>query len=290
MALAGASRSGVVSVPRRAPVAEQEISVRVRRGLVAGAVAREFFPRSPAVAVGTYDQATPWTQVTSSPIGETGGMFPLAADGPVQVVSSSAADTSAGTGAQFFRVIGLGPGGEPVTSGPSPPYQTEVLALNGLTPVPGVSNFYGGVSECGGVVSAGTSLANVGSLTVSRVSDGRVLYVIPPTWGHTRSDYSFVPNGWTAIIRDLVVFWNGDTQCQWRLRVHSPLGYRQSLLGGSISRENSGSAIDLHGGYEVPALHSFWWEAVRDVGGVGGSAFMSIFAVVEYYLANDTVI
>jgi len=273
-------------VARRIHVRELDLALRVRRGLVAGTQVRDLFARA-LVAVGTWEQATQWTSVTSAPVGGTPALFPLPADGPVTIVSTSAVDNVAGVGARTFEVLGPAPDARPATEGPSAPWIVSSVPLNGTTPVQTAASYWGGMAECGGVISAGSAWTNQGTLTVTRVSDSKVLYVIPPLWGHTLTARITVPLGWIGVVRRLVLTWDGDTQAHWRLMIHNLAGVRYSMVGGSVQRENSGTELVFGGGRVIPPGATFWIEAVRDAGGSVASPVMSAFSPLEFYRQDD---
>lgn len=80
--------------------------------------------------------------------------FPSVA-GQVSIVSSSAVDTSAGTGAQAVIIFGIDD---------SFVEFTEIVALNGTTPVVTVSSDFIHVQSAA-IVAAGTGLENAGTIT-----------------------------------------------------------------------------------------------------------------------------
>lgn len=260
------------------------METRIVRGLAKGVVRRRLFARQ-QIPVGTWEQTSGWTTVASAGVGGTPSLFPLPADGPVQIVSSSAADNSAGTGAQTFEIIGLGVGGVPDTTPTNiwAPWARASIPLNGTTPVQTTTQFYGGLAEDGGVLTAGASFTNQGTLTCSRVSDGKVLFVIPPTWGHTVEGRITVPLGWEANILKIIPWWNGDAQAHWRLRIHNQNGVRFSEIGGSVHEANSGTEIGLSGGLVIPELSTFWFEAIRDAGGLVTTNYITMAAMIDFY-------
>lgn len=283
---AGTLPSGVAAVPRRSPAKALGLETRIVRGLVKGAVRRWFFARQ-QIPVGTWEQTSGWTTVASADVGGTPSLFPLPADGPVEIVSDNPVDNINGSGARTFVIIGPAAGGVPDTTptNTSAPWARASVPLNGTTPSVTTTEFYGGLAEDGGVQSAGALFTNQGTLTCSRVSDGKILFVIPPTWGHTVEGRITVPQGWTAVIRKIIPWWNGDAQAHWRLRVHDVNGVRISEIGGSVHEANSGTEIDLSGGFVIPELSTFWFEAIRDAGGLVSTNYLTMASPIDFYEA-----
>lgn len=160
--------------------------------------------------------------------------------------------------------------------------------MNGTTPVQTTgTSFWGGMAEFAQVISAGSSFNNLGTITVTRVSDGKVLLVIPPRWGRAQPGRLTVPLGWMAAIRTEKISWSGDTLASWRL-VHHHIagdlaGVRHAETGGSLQNVNSSETDDFQGGYTVAGGTTFWYEAVRDTGGTVANPYMVVFAPVEFY-------
>lgn len=91
-----------------------------------------------------------------------GGMIAIrAAAAVVEVVSSSAADAAAGTGARTVRVWGLDANWDELT---------EDITLNGTTPVLGTKLFFR--INTVSVLTAGTGLTNAGNITLRDASAG----------------------------------------------------------------------------------------------------------------------
>lgn len=83
----------------------------------------------------------------------------------VDVVSSSALDTAAGTGAQTIRVFGLNEEGLPVQ---------EDIILDGITPVVSTKNYHR--LNRAKVLTAGSGETNAGIITISRTGAGAVVF------------------------------------------------------------------------------------------------------------------
>lgn len=105
------------------------------------------------------------------------------------IVSSSANDTAAGSGARTVLVEGLGA---------DYVYQTQVVTMNGTTPVTLAANYLRILQVK--VVTTGSGLLNAGNLTVATVSGGNVTGYVLANQGQMGSlDYT-VPAGRCAFV------------------------------------------------------------------------------------------
>lgn len=115
------------------------------------------------------------------------GAYPwLAAATALEVVSSSAADAAAGTGARTVLVSAL--------DIDFVEFQ-EVLTLNGTTPVPMVKPAYR-IQDIR-MVSGGSSMVNAGTINLRDVAGGTVRAIIPIGYGTARQSQYTVPAGHT---------------------------------------------------------------------------------------------
>lgn len=144
----------------------------------------------------TVDTAT--VPETVSPIGGLVAFRSAAA--VVEVVSTSAADTAAGTGARTVRVVGLDANYVEVQ---------ETITLAGITPVLGTVLFYR-INELR-VLSAGTGKTNAGVISVRDAGAGTVRSTIVAEQGRAEVGMFSVPaghkllaTGWTVSARDSV--------------------------------------------------------------------------------------
>lgn len=117
--------------------------------------------------------------------------FPSAAE-TVRVVSSSANDTSAGSGARTIRISGLNSSGE---------FQSEIVTLNGLTPVT-TTNIYLRVNRCFVVTSGSSNLAfNAGDITVSQgITTSNVFAIIEVGTNISRCAAYTIPLATTGVL------------------------------------------------------------------------------------------
>jgi len=115
----------------------------------------------------------------------TGQPLHAAAAEVVQVFSSSALDTAAGTGARSIRITGLNELWQ---------YTTEVIVLNGVTPVPTVSLWRR--VWLGEVLTAGTGGGNAGTITCrNSPTVATVFFIMPIGRNRTASGVYTVPEG-----------------------------------------------------------------------------------------------
>lgn len=136
--------SGVVTAPSR------DYFHEIAHGNVAGASIWNKFGYNPDVDTGS-------EEIVSS-FGGTESIMETA--DTLDVVSDSASDDSAGTGARTIQIIGIGEGSVE---------QTEIVTMNGLTPVT-TTNTWLGVNRLI-VLSAGTGERNAGTITIDDTSN-----------------------------------------------------------------------------------------------------------------------
>jgi len=128
-----------------------------------------------------------------------GGLYSFrSAAAVLEVVSSSAADDAAGTGARTIRIHGLDEDWKPVI---------ETIIMDGTTPVLGLLEFLRiNFVEVWTVGSGGT---NAGNITVRDASAGTTRSYIALGRGHSEdgvysvaADNTFLFDGWYATVRD----------------------------------------------------------------------------------------
>lgn len=123
------------------------------------------------------------------------------------VVSSSAADASAGTGARTIKItyytVSAG-----VISGPS----TETITMNGTTNVNTVATNICHVEKIE-VITVGTGLTNAGtiSLFASTAGGGGTIATIPTGDKVTKYGHHFVPSGKTCLVYDFSMMNNASS-------------------------------------------------------------------------------
>lgn len=112
----------------------------------------------------------------------------------VQVLSTSALDAAAGTGARTVRISGLDVAGVEIQ---------EIVTLNGITPVNATLPFWR-INQllC---LTAGSTGFNQGTITVRTVVGATSLFAIPPLMGRGQTCIYTVPAGHSAAIVDIAL-------------------------------------------------------------------------------------
>lgn len=160
--------------------APSDFLLEVQQGKMPGLSVFVVRGHNPDVDSGQREDLIPW-----------GGLmqFPAAAVA-MEVLSSGAADTAAGTGARTVALDLLDAAWLPVS---------QTVTLNGTTPVAIPGGPYRRVNRAR-VASAGTGEANTGTITI-RVTAGAVIQEqILPTEGQSRSGVYTVPAGFAAYV------------------------------------------------------------------------------------------
>lgn len=158
-----------------------------------------------------------------------GGLYPfMAAATSLELVSSSASDTSAGTGARTVLVSGL-----------DAAYveQSDTITMNGLTAV-ALPRQYFRINQLL-VLTAGTAENNVGDLTLRDAGAGATRAIIPATSGISRQAVFTVPAGHTLSVHSLFVSLNRtsgiDKNITVGLTFRTSTGVRRLTLEFSVS-------------------------------------------------------
>lgn len=119
-----------------------------------------------------------------------GGLYPwMTAATSLEVVSDSAADAAAGTGARTMRIIGLNALYVEIEA---------VVTLNGVTPVAVPTQFFR-INRCD-LQTAGSGQVNAGTITVRDAGAGTTRALIDPGFGVTRQSQYTVPAGKTLAV------------------------------------------------------------------------------------------
>jgi len=152
-----------------------------------------------------------------------GGQYPwMTAATPLEILSTDANDTSAGTGARTVTIVGLD-----INYG----IVTQSVILNGITPVAIPMPLFRINSAM--ITSAGTGRVNAGDINIRDVSGATVRCVIPLGYGISRQSQYTVPAGSTLAVQSLLFCINRPTTTRDATIAtffQSPLGfYRLSL-------------------------------------------------------------
>lgn len=125
---------------------------------------------------------------------EGGGNYPfLAAAATLEVLSSSASDTAAGTGARTVLVSGLNSAYATIS---------EVVTLNGVTPVSTVNQYLR--VNVFTTTSAGSGEVNAGDITLRVAGGGTTQCIARAGYGFGRSAVFTVPAGFTFFMSSAV--------------------------------------------------------------------------------------
>lgn len=150
----------------------------VARGLVEGQTLWNKFGYNSDIDIGT---ETIWS---------TGGLLTkLTTPTTLSIVSTSSNDTSGGTGANSIIVYGIDS---------TRVARTEVVTMNGLTPVVTATTWLG-INRMA-IYLSGSGATNAGKITATAVSGGSVQGEIPATEGTTQTGFFFVQTGHTALM------------------------------------------------------------------------------------------
>lgn len=119
-----------------------------------------------------------------------GGTFtPLVTASTLRFVSTSANDTSGGTGANSLIVWGVDANRDE---------QIEIVTLNGTTNVDTVTTWLG-INRVS-IYLSGSTLNNVGTITITAVTGGSTQAEMPIGQGTTQQCILFIPNNHTALM------------------------------------------------------------------------------------------
>jgi hypothetical protein len=126
---------------------------------------------------------------------EGGGAYPFQAAATVlEILSASANDTAAGTGARTFLLQGLDANYNVIS---------ETLTMAGVTPVQTV-NSYLRVNSLN-IVSAGSGQVNAGDITLRVTGAGATQAIARAGYGYAKQAIYTVPAGFTLLVTDLLL-------------------------------------------------------------------------------------
>ena len=134
------------------------------------------------------------TPAANTDVWEGGGLYPFQATATVlEILSSSASDTAAGTGARTFTLAGLDANFNQIS---------EVLTLNGVTPVQTVKSYIR-VNTLQ-IASAGSGGVNAGDVTLRVTGAGATQAIARALFGYAKQAIFTVPAGFTMVVQDLL--------------------------------------------------------------------------------------
>jgi hypothetical protein len=125
---------------------------------------------------------------------EGAGLYPFQSTATVlEILSASASDTAAGTGARTFTLNGLDANFNP---------QSEVLTMNGVTPVQSTKSYLRVNSLA--IASAGSGGVNAGDVTLRVTGAGATQAIARANYGFAKSAIYTVPTGFQFLVTDLL--------------------------------------------------------------------------------------
>lgn len=160
-----------------------------------------------------------------------GGVYPwMTAATALEIVSSSANDAAAGTGARTVVINGLDIDYVVVT---------QTITLNGITPVAVPTNLFRINSAL--ITSAGSGKVNAGDLTIRDAGAGTTRAIIPLGYGITRQSIYTVPAGSTLQVISQFFGFNevagGNKFARFATYIQSPNGFYRLPLELAIGDE-----------------------------------------------------
>lgn len=192
--------------------------------------------------------------------GAGGTWTPLTSANTLTIVSSSANDTSAGTGARTIRITGVNA---------SRQFQQEVVTMNGVTPVITTSTWLG-VNQVL-VVSAGSTGYNVGNITITGTAATTVQSYVIATESISQQMVYHQPVGSNLYIDKIITQVDkitGGSQPTVRMNgyIVYPSGVRV-MASIDILNPDYIALVDstLHNKFVVPAGSYFWFQGNTDV-------------------------
>lgn len=117
----------------------------------------------------------------------------------LELLSSSANDTAAGTGARTVRITGLDINYNTVT---------EVVSMNGTSVVPTVNSYFR--VNFFDLVTAGSGGTNAGDITLRVASAGATQQIMKASYGFSKTCIFTVPAGFTYTVTDFVMQVGGN--------------------------------------------------------------------------------
>ena len=129
-----------------------------------------------------------------SDVWEAGGAYPFQSSAvTLEILSASANDTAAGTGARTFVIQGLDANFNAIS---------ETITMNGVTPVQSV-NQYRRVNFLT-IASAGSGNTNAGDVTLRVTGGGSTQALARAGYGYAKQAIYTVPNGFSLLVTDLL--------------------------------------------------------------------------------------
>lgn len=167
------------------------------------------------------------TPIAGDDVWEGGGAYPLqAAATKLEILSASANDAAAGTGARTFTIQGLDTNFNQIS---------ETITMNGVTPVQS-ANSYIRVNSLS-IASSGSGQVNAGDVTLRVTGAGATQAIARAGYGFAKQCVFTVPNGFTLLVTDILPECGGVNTATAIV-----MAFTRILPNGSIIRTNEYNA------------------------------------------------
>lgn len=167
------------------------------------------------------------TPIAGDDIWEGGGAYPLqAAATKLEILSASANDAAAGTGARTFTIQGLDTNFNQIS---------ETITMNGVTPVQ-TANTYLRVNSLT-IASSGSGQVNAGDVTLRVTGAGATQAIARAGYGFAKQCVYTVPTGFTLLVTDVLPECGGVNTATAIV-----MAFTRILPNGSIIRTNEYNA------------------------------------------------
>lgn len=224
----------------------------------------------------------PSVSTTASPIWSGGatGYVQLTTGTALEVVSSSANDTAAGTGARTVRIDGL--------DGSYVPF-SEIITLAGATPVPLVNTSAIAINKTV-ILTAGSGLVNAGNIDTRAVSGAAVksrIQALAESSGRSADWIYTIPANMNALLRRIQVYARSNTGDIWvYLKTYTSTGVNYVSAVGQKALDNTGFSdgyIKIDFGAGLHLSQKTLLQLIVDVS--AGTPLVSAIGEIELYAA-----
>jgi hypothetical protein len=211
------------------------------------------------------------TPTANSDVWEGAGLYPFQTTATkLEILSSSANDTAAGTGARTMMIAGLDANFNPIS---------EVITMNGVTPVQSVNNYLrvNGLN----IVTAGSGGQNAGDITLRVTGAGATQAIARALYGYAKQAIYTVPTGFSLLVTDVLPECAGNGNA-----VNVVHSFTRITSAGVIQTTNEYNTLPgvstqrtIITGALVPATSSVVMR-ITAVGGAPTGAFASINGIL----------
>ena len=167
------------------------------------------------------------TPVAGDDVWEGGGAYPLQSTATkLEILSASANDTAAGTGARTFVIQGLDTNFNQIS---------ETITMNGVTPVQTALTYLRVNSLT--IATSGSGQVNAGDVTLRVTGAGATQAIARAGYGFAKQCVFTVPNGFTLLVTDVLPECGGVNTATAIV-----MAFTRILPNGSIIRTNEYNA------------------------------------------------